>query len=144
MKCHLLAEDTHFAHPLTVRAYMCVLIFSSVHTPPVIVLCQSHLLKVDVKPLAFRRLQDPVACQIVAVVARETRRDDATIGGIFYHSPTGCYMRRKTVREKRRRQKGWRVRLDEKNNETNYGGSEKSPCLSIDCINIQWTVAGLY
>lgn len=58
---------------------------ASVHTPPVIILCQGNLLKVNVKPLAFGGLKDPVARQIVAVVARETRRDDATIGGIFYH-----------------------------------------------------------
>lgn len=32
-----------------------------------------------------------MARQIVAVVARKTRRDDTTIGGIFNHSPTGCY-----------------------------------------------------
>lgn len=76
-------------------------IFSSVHTLPVIVFCQSHLLKVNVKPLAFGGLQDPVACQVVAVVAGETRRDDATIGGIFYHSPAGCYMRQKSAREER-------------------------------------------
>jgi len=45
---------------------------------------------VDVEPLAFRGLKDPVARQVVAVVARETGRDDTTIGGVFDHPPTGC------------------------------------------------------
>lgn len=62
----------------------------SVYTPPVIILCQSHLLKVNVKSLAFRGLKDPVTRQIVAVVARETRGDNATVGGVFYHPSTGC------------------------------------------------------
>lgn len=42
-----------------------------------------------------------MACQIVAVVARKTGRDDTTIGGIFYHPSTGCYGRRKTGRRQR-------------------------------------------
>jgi len=98
------------------------------------------------KPMAFRSFQYPVASQIVTVVARETRRDDATIGGILYHSPTGCYMRRNRVSKGRKRTKSWRVKLDEKSNETNYGTGilEKSHCLSTDCIDIQWTVAGLH
>lgn len=101
---------------------MCALNLAVCITSPVIVLCQSHLLKVNVKPLAFRGLQDPVACQIVAVVARETRRDDTTIGGIFYHSPTGCYMTKKDrQRKERKKTKSWRVGLDEKNNDTDYG-----------------------
>ncbi|TNN86778.1 hypothetical protein EYF80_002961 [Liparis tanakae] len=33
----------------------------AVHTPPVIILRQSHLLKVNVEPVAFGGLQDPVA-----------------------------------------------------------------------------------
>lgn len=59
------------------------------YTPPVIILCQGHLLKVNVKSLAFRGLEDPVTGQIVTVVARETRGDNATVGGIFYHPSTG-------------------------------------------------------
>lgn len=92
----ILAQDTIFS--LSACDFS---ILSSVHTLPVVVFCQSHLLKVNVKPLAFGGLQDPVACQIVAVVAGETRRDDATIGGIFYHSPTGCLVRQKSAREER-------------------------------------------
>lgn len=119
------------------------------HTPPVIILCQSHLLKVNVKPVAFGDLQDPVACQIVAVVARETRGDDAAVGSIFYHSPTGCCTGRKSERGGRQRVGG--VGLDEKSNDTSYGSGfwrglvgGGNPCLSIDSINIQWTVAGLH
>lgn len=66
----------------------CIMDFSSVYTPPVIIFCQGHLLEVNVKPVAFGGLQDPVARQIVAVVSRETGRDNAAIGGIFYHSST--------------------------------------------------------
>lgn len=69
----------------------------NVRALPVIILCQSHLLKVNVEPMVFRGLQDPVARQVVAVVARKTGRDDATIGGIFYHPPTGCWGRREKV-----------------------------------------------
>lgn len=91
------------------------------HTQPVIVLCQSHLLKVNVEPMAFGGLQDPVARQVVAVVARETRRDNSTIGSIFYHSPTGCYMRRQREEKKRKETKtSWMVGLYEKGNNT-YG-----------------------
>lgn len=61
---------------------------TSVHTPPVIILCQGNLLKVYVKSLVFRGLKDPVARQIVAIVARETRSDEATVGGVFYHPST--------------------------------------------------------
>lgn len=57
---------------------------------PVIVLSQSHLLEVDVEPVALGGLQNPVTCQVVAVVAREARRDDATEGGVLYHAAAGC------------------------------------------------------
>lgn len=93
--------DTHTlvrSHSFTVRSHSefdCV----GVRAPPVIILCQSHLLKVNVEPVAFRGLQDPVARQIVAVVARKTGRDDATIGGVLYHAPTGRYSRKKVVEE---------------------------------------------
>lgn len=48
--------------------------------------------------------------------------------------------------KERRKTRSWRVRLDEKSNDNNYGRVvlEQSPCLSIDCINIQWTVARLH
>lgn len=82
----------------------------SVHTPPVIILCQSHFLKMNVESLAFRGLQDPVACQIVAVVARKTRRSNATIGGIFYHPPTGCYGRREGEEKRQEGDKELKVR----------------------------------
>lgn len=102
--CRLLTEYAqNFTHSHTVHS-KCVCF--SVCLPPVIIFCQSHLLKVNVKPVAFRRLQDPVACQIVAVVARKSRRDDPAIGGIFYHSPTGCYMRVREKRERRQRVRG--------------------------------------
>lgn len=56
------------------------------------------------------------------------------------------YEKKDSERKGRKKTKSWRVGLDEKSNDTSYGrgGLEKSPCLSIDCINIQWTVAGLY
>ena len=56
---------------------------------PIIVLGQSHLLKVDVHPLTLRGFQQPMACQIVAVVARETRGHNASNGDILDHASTG-------------------------------------------------------
>ena len=88
---------------------------------PVIVLGQGNLLKVNVKTVALGGLEYPVTGQVVAVVAREARRDNPTVGGIFYHSPTGCYMRRSRGRKERKRTKSWRVKPNEKSNETNYG-----------------------
>lgn len=82
---YLLTRDTHnLIHSGGLE-------WESVHTPPVIILCQGHLLKVNVKSVAFGGLKDPVTSQIVAVVARETGGDNATIGGVFYHPSTGCY-----------------------------------------------------
>lgn len=68
---------------------MCVRVCECV-CPPVIVLGQRHLLEVDVEPVALGGLQNPVARQVVAVVAREARRDDATVGGVLYHAAAGC------------------------------------------------------
>ena len=56
---------------------------------PVVVLCEGHLLKVDVQAVALGGLQNPVARQVIAVVARETRRDDASHCGILYHTSAG-------------------------------------------------------
>lgn len=58
---------------------------------PVVILCQGNLLKVQVQPLALRSLQQPVAGEVVAIVAREARRDDAAGGGIADHSATGSW-----------------------------------------------------
>lgn len=116
---------------------------SSVHTPPVIILCQSHLLKVNMKSLAFGGLKDPVTCQIVAVVARETRGDNATVCGVFYHPSTGCY-----IGAKRR----WKRQKEGERPKENFAkcsgpqlwpeGLEESPSLCKDCITIHWTAAG--
>lgn len=62
---------------------------------PVVVLGKGHLLKVDMQPLALRGLQNPVTRQIVAVVARETGRDDASHCGILYHTSTGSWEKKK-------------------------------------------------
>lgn len=52
--CHPLAEDARKTlHLFFFILSVCCWVFSSMHTPPVIVLCQSHLLKVNVEPLAF-------------------------------------------------------------------------------------------
>lgn len=56
---------------------------------PVVILCQGNLFKVQVQPLALRSLQQPVAGEVVAVVAREARRDNAASGGIADHSTAG-------------------------------------------------------
>lgn len=56
---------------------------------PVIILCQGNLLKVHVQPLALGSLQQPVAGEVAAVVAREARGDDTASGGIADHSTAG-------------------------------------------------------
>lgn len=59
---------------------------------PVVILCQGNLLKVQVQPLALRSLKQPVASEVVAVVAREAWRDYAASGGIADHSTAGSCM----------------------------------------------------
>lgn len=49
---------------------------------PVVVLGQRHLLKVHMKSVALGGLQQPVAGQVVAVVAGKTRRDDPADGDV--------------------------------------------------------------
>lgn len=61
---------------------------------PVVILCQGNLFKVQVQSLALGSLQQPVAGEVVAVVAREARRDNAAGGGIADHSTTGSWERR--------------------------------------------------
>lgn len=56
---------------------------------PVVILRQGNLLEVQVQPLAFRGLKQPVAGEIVAVVAREARGDEAARGGVAGHSTAG-------------------------------------------------------
>ena len=58
---------------------------------PVIVLGQGHLLKVHVQPVALRGLQDPVAGQVVAVVAGKTRRYNPAHRGVPNQPSTGSY-----------------------------------------------------
>lgn len=114
---------------------------SSVYTLPVIILCQRHLLKVNVKSLAFGGLKDPVTCQIVAVVARETRRDNSTVGGVFYHPSTRCYNEGKTVKKE-----GERLKREKfakcSDPQLQPEGLEESPSLCKDCITSRWTAAG--
>lgn len=130
---YLLTRDTH--NLIHSEGLKC----ASVHKPPVIILCQGNLLKVNVKSLAFGGLKDPVARQIVAVVARETRRDDATVGGIFYHPSARC-----CVGGKRR----WRVERENfakcSDPQLLPEGSRESPSLCKDCINLHQTAAGLH
>lgn len=134
--------DTHpHSHILTVHSHSQCFDCVSVHTPPVIILCQSHLLKVNVEPVAFRGLQDPVARQIVAVVARKTRRDDTTIGGIFNHSPTGCYGKGKDKELKGRTMKNVMTSTIV---EGVGGKSMSEQRLPQYRVNIRWTVAGLH
>ena len=54
---------------------------------PIIILSQCYLLKVDMQSLALRGLQQPVAGQVVAVVAGKTRGDD----------PADCYVSDQTT-----------------------------------------------
>ena len=56
---------------------------------PIIILSQRHLLKVDMKPVALGGLQQPVAGQVVAVVAGKTWRDDPTNCDVFDQTTTG-------------------------------------------------------
>lgn len=58
---------------------------------PVVILCQGNLLKVQVQSLALGSFQQPVAGEVVAVVAREARRDNAAGGGIADHSAAGSW-----------------------------------------------------
>lgn len=46
----------------------------------------------QVQPLALRSFKQPVAGEVVAVVARKTRRDNATRGGIADHPTAGSCM----------------------------------------------------
>lgn len=78
-----------------------------------------------------------MARQIVAVVARKTRRDDTTIGGIFNHSPTGCYGKGKDKELKGRTMKNVMT-------QTIVGGVGGKSMSEQICINIRWTVAGLH
>lgn len=45
----------------------------------------------QVQPLALRSLKQPVAGEVVAVVSREARRDNAANGGIADHSTAGSF-----------------------------------------------------
>lgn len=64
---------------------------------PVIILCQGNLLKVQVQPLALGSLKQPVAGEVVAVVAREAGGDDAAGGGVADHSTAGSCETGRTV-----------------------------------------------
>lgn len=64
---------------------------------PVVILGQGNLLKVQVQPLALGSLKQPVAGEVVAVVAREAGGDDAAGGGVADHSTAGSCETGRTV-----------------------------------------------
>lgn len=64
---------------------------------PVVIFCQGNLFKVQMQSLALRGLKQPVAGEVVAVVAREARRDNAAGGGIADHSTAGSWEKGRTV-----------------------------------------------
>lgn len=58
---------------------------------PIIIFSQRHLFKVNVKSLALGSFQQPVARQVVAVVAGKAGRDDPTYCDVPHHTTAGSW-----------------------------------------------------